>query len=235
MTTEVFCEYETTVDVDGNVENTAPTLEEIKANPDKDYHYFPLLKDTELKIIETLFPEDVHIGRYQDTGEVKSYNGFMPDEAKHALEIAAALMRTESVDKKDADGRRIPNPEYDPSKPYASPEFLKETKRVPKFGHFRVYRPETTDPDPFLLARETYYSGRWHLVARWGEALASWPEMRERAVAKLKHKFAIQLAKARATVAAQEEMAKVLDNGSAEALDMVLKATPLEITGGIDA
>jgi hypothetical protein len=233
MLTEIFTNTAPTVDVDGSIESNVITLDDVLANPDKTFHPFQVTKGVELKIIETLFPEKVSRSRDSETGIVKDFDCFIPDDVLAALEIAKALTMDGQRDAVDDDGNKIPNPNKKNS--YDS-DWLKEPCRLPMFNYFAIYRPVTTDPDPFLLAREGSWSGRWHLIGRWGEALDSWQEMKKRAFAKLSNRFRLSIAKAKAEIVGQEEMLKALSEGAAdeEVFDTILEASELSVKGGIE-
>lgn len=94
--------------------------------------------------------------------------------------------------------------------------FVKELGRS-DMKILEVWHPEDAKDDPVLVAREESWRGTIYLLARWGQALLSFDELREKAVEKLKAVCVGKLKKARAEV--ESELAHVEDSIRAKMAD----------------
>ncbi len=71
---------------------------------------------------------------------------------------------------------------------------------LPDMQYLEVWHPEYVKDDPILVAKENNYSTSCYILARWGKALLSFPELMEQAKEILRAKHTAKLAEIRNTL-----------------------------------
>lgn len=68
-------------------------------------------------------------------------------------------------------------------------------KDMPQTAHLQVWHAESIKEDPILVGSPTPYSSEEYLLARWGDALPSFDEMKEKAALKFETLLRLDIAK----------------------------------------
>lgn len=206
MQTEVFIPTETTVDADGNVEESRLTLAQVEAAPLEYGAVFNVATSTEMKIIDALFPERTEFAVSDDARNVDDIiEAFrsktnVPDEVVEAVRIALAVRVKRKVGELLVEGWA--------------------------YSFFVLHCPASAaDVDPFITARRERYEGKPHIVARWGEALEDWGVMLRRAAEKVRAKMRVRYTEAAALLKSRAEAMSTLNPADPADAEIILDST----------
>lgn len=207
MLTEVFIPTETTVDADGNVEESRLTLAQVEAAPLEYGAVFNVATSTEMKIIDALFPERTEFAvpvddarNVDDIVEAFRSKTNVPDEIVEAIRIALAVRVKRKVGELLVEGWA--------------------------YSCFVLHCPASAaDVDPFITARRERYEGKPHIIARWGEALEDWGFMLRKAAEKVRAKMRVRYTEAAALLKSRAEAMSALNPADQADAEIILDST----------